>query len=302
MPQLLTPPNLKDRENKMVSTPSFLKTLHPLQVFSTKSPSSTLTSMKIKTLIHTLIISHVCRIIRALSKAKSILVEILKENQPLHFIFPTKNSKRKNRSRKIFLGSFRLHYNWCSSHVLPVSEPVLNGFSTSHFYYDSTWNSIITNEQYEDNTESQLSGYLHWLEEKVDDEDSSGTEKDINRLADLFIASCHEKFILEKQESYRRFQEMMARSMWMWGFFLFNFSFAFPFFYVRTLVWWGKYILVIMGCKGFIFLGSLSFDLVLLFFSFFFFLFWNGGSIESFTWYREGERGDLCNSWPLEIW
>jgi hypothetical protein len=35
----------------------------------------------------------------------------------------------------------------------------------------------------------------------------------------LFIASCHEKFILEKQESYRRFQEMMARSMWMWGFF-----------------------------------------------------------------------------------
>ncbi|KAH8504953.1 hypothetical protein Peur_045582 [Populus x canadensis] len=198
----------------MVSTPSFLKTLHPLQVFSTKSPSSTLTSMKIKTLIHTLIISHVCRIIRALSKAKSILVEILKENQPLHFIFPTKNSKRKNRSRKIFLGSFRLHYNWCSSHVLPVSEPVLDGFSASHFYYDSTWNSIITNEQYEDNTESQLSGYLHWLEEKVDGEEySSGTEKDINRLADLFIASCHEKFILEKQESYRRFQEMMARSM-----------------------------------------------------------------------------------------
>jgi hypothetical protein len=31
----------------------------------------------------------------------------------------------------------------------------------------------------------------------------------------LFIANCHEKFILEKQESYRRFQAMMARSMWM---------------------------------------------------------------------------------------
>jgi hypothetical protein len=94
-----------------------------------------------------------------------------------------------------------------------VPEPVLDGFSSSHFYYDSTWNSIITNEQCEDNTESQLSGYLHWLDEKVDDEGPKGIEKDINRLADLFIANCHEKFILEKQESYRRFQAMMARSM-----------------------------------------------------------------------------------------
>ncbi|CAK7342370.1 unnamed protein product [Dovyalis caffra] len=197
----------------MVSSPSYLKTLHPLQVFSTKSPSSAISSMKIKTLIHTHFISHVCRIIRALSKAKSILIEILKENQRIHFISPTKNTKKKQKNRKIFLGSFRLHYNWCSSHVLPVPEPVLDGFSASHFYYDSSWNSVFTKEQCEHNTESQLSGYLHWLEEKVDDEDSNGSEKDINRLADLFIANCHEKFILEKQESYRRFQEMMARSM-----------------------------------------------------------------------------------------
>lgn len=186
----------------MVSSPSYLRNLHPLQVFSKKPPSSTLSSMKIKTLIHTLIISHVCRIVRALSRAKSVVIEILKEN-----------SKKKQKHQKIFLGSFRLHYNWCSSHVLPVPEPVLDGFSSSHFYYDSTWNSIITNEQCEDNTESQLSGYLHWLDEKVDDEGPKGIEKDINRLADLFIANCHEKFILEKQESYRRFQAMMARSM-----------------------------------------------------------------------------------------
>ncbi|KAJ6870499.1 hypothetical protein NC652_036215 [Populus alba x Populus x berolinensis] len=198
----------------MVSSPSYLRNLHPLQVFSKKPPSSTLSSMKIKTLIHTLIISHVCRIVRALSKAKSVVIEILKENQHLHFfISPTKNSKKKQMHRKIFLGSFRLHYNWCSSHVLPVPEPVLDGFSSSHFYYDSTWNSKITNEQCEDSTESQLSGYLHWLDEKVGDEGPNGTEKDINRLADLFIANCHEKFILEKQESYRRFQAMMARSM-----------------------------------------------------------------------------------------
>ena len=199
----------------MVSSPSYLKKLHPLQVFSRKPPSSTLSSMKIKTLIHTLIVSHVCRIIRALSKAKSVVIEILKENQHIHFfISPMKSSKKKQKHRKIYLGSFRLHYNWCSSHVLPVREPVLDGFSSSHFYYDSTWNSIIANEQYEGSTESQLSGYLQWLDEKVDGEDSDqSTEKDINLLADLFIANCHEKFILEKQESYRRFQEMMARSL-----------------------------------------------------------------------------------------
>ncbi|KAG5252774.1 myb family transcription factor family protein [Salix suchowensis] len=199
----------------MVSSPSYLKNLHPLQVFSKKPPSSTLSSMKIKTLIHTLIVSHVCRIIRALSRAKSVVIEILKENQHVHFfISPTKSSRKRQKDRKIYLGSFRLHYNWCSSHVLPVREPVLDGFSSSHFYYDSSWNSIIANEQYEDSTDSQLSGYLQWLDEKVDGEDSDqSTEKDINRLADLFIANCHEKFILEKQESYRRFQEMMARSL-----------------------------------------------------------------------------------------
>lgn len=63
--------------------------------------------------------------------------------------------------------------------------------------------------------ERQLSGYLHWLEEKKV-HDNSTVEPDMNeidKLADKFIANCHEKFRLEKQESYRRFQEMLARSM-----------------------------------------------------------------------------------------
>ncbi|KAJ9181161.1 hypothetical protein P3X46_009319 [Hevea brasiliensis] len=199
-------------------TPSNLKTLHP-QVFSAKSPSSTLSSMKIKTLIHTLIISHVSRIVRALSKSKTMLVQILKKSQPMNLICATKETKRKHRQRKVFFGSFRLHYNWCSSHVLPVQEPVVpeEFSSASNLYYDSTWNSLITTSNQE-NPESQLSRYLHWLEDqKVQDKSSNGDpEGDVNeidRLADMFIASCHEKFMLEKQESYRRFQEMMTRSM-----------------------------------------------------------------------------------------
>lgn len=59
--------------------------------------------------------------------------------------------------------------------------------------------------------ESQLSGYLHWLEEK-----NIGTHEineNIDYLANKFIANCHQKFNLEKQDSERRFQEMMARSI-----------------------------------------------------------------------------------------
>ncbi|XP_057982516.1 uncharacterized protein LOC131167692 [Malania oleifera] len=188
--------------------------LHALHVFSMKSPSSTLSSMKLKTLIHTLILSHVCRVARALSKTKSILIEILKELQFLHFMHPPKN-KNKNKNRKAFFGSFRLHYNWCSSsHVLPVPAPVLEGLSKRHLYYDSAWNSFISCED----QSPQLSGYLEWLEEAKVDENSgaAATEREINeidRRADMFIANCHEKFRLEKQESYRRYQEMLARGM-----------------------------------------------------------------------------------------
>ncbi|GKV25810.1 hypothetical protein SLEP1_g35197 [Rubroshorea leprosula] len=196
--------------------PSRLKTLHPLQPFSLKTPSatssstSTLSSMKIKTLIHTLFYTHISRILRALSKAKSKIIQTFKENQAIHFIlYPTKKLK-KHRHKKTFFGSFRLHYNWCSSHVLPVPAPVLNRLPDSHLYNDSTWNSMISTEPKEEASDSQLSGYLQWLEEKPSEE----TEvNEIDKLADMFIASCHEKFLLEKVESYRRFQEMLARSV-----------------------------------------------------------------------------------------
>ncbi|TKY62546.1 hypothetical protein E2542_SST12404 [Spatholobus suberectus] len=187
---------------------SHLKTLHPLQAFSVKpsSPSSTLSSMKLKRIVHTLIVSHLCRIIRALSKVKAVVVEILKDNSTLHF----PHKKHHNRRKNIILGSFRLHYNWCSSkssHVLPVPEPVYEGLSaTCH---------DLGEPQDED------CPYLRWLEEKkveVEGDNNKGANNEhemneIDVLAEMFIANCHEKFRLEKQESDRRFQEMLARSM-----------------------------------------------------------------------------------------
>ncbi|CAA2993944.1 Hypothetical predicted protein [Olea europaea subsp. europaea] len=186
---------------------SSLKTLNSLHIFSMRnsSSSSSISSMKMKTLLQTFILSHLYRIARALTKAKAILVEVLKDLQLVHFTqFPA--LKRNKNKHKLFFGSFRLHYNWCSSHVMPVTMPVLEGCSTDNVYYDSTWNSIIPTSEYEG---SELSAYLRWLEERGHENPSD----EIDRLADLFIENCHEKFRLEKQESYRRFQEMMARSI-----------------------------------------------------------------------------------------
>ncbi|XP_027367266.1 uncharacterized protein LOC113873369 [Abrus precatorius] len=216
------------------------KTSHPLQLFSVKSApslhsSSALSPMKIKNLIHTLIVSHICRIIRALSKVKAIIVETLKGNQPnIDFLYPSHKKHRRNKiSKKIIFGSFRLHYNWCSSrssHVLPVPSRVFEGLSKAsgtHLYYEPDWNSSsVIHDQGEKlqgcedcHDDSQLVGYLQWLEEenKVhDDGGDKGVANEINEidvLAEKFIANCHEKFRLEKQESDRRFHDMLARGM-----------------------------------------------------------------------------------------
>ncbi|KAM7271157.1 hypothetical protein ACFE04_030371 [Oxalis oulophora] len=175
--------------------------------------SSTLTLVsKIKTLIQTILF-------RAFSKAKSLV----DKQHILYFIYnPTRilRSKKKTAAAKILFGSFRLHYNWCnsSSHVMPVGLD----------YYDPSWNKnsiIYTKKQnlqcdidHQDMNCGDISGYLQWLEgdEKgieKEIEEREYDENEIDRLADMFIQNCHEKFRLEKVESYRKFQEMLARGI-----------------------------------------------------------------------------------------
>ncbi|CAN1278203.1 hypothetical protein LINPERPRIM_LOCUS16567 [Linum perenne] len=216
---------------------AYLKTLQPpLQAFSSttkqhsSSSSSSIATMKsIKTLIHTLVVAHLCRAFRALRRAKSILIQALKDhNFPFHYliIYPSSSSSSTHRSKrihvsnkhkKIFFGSFRLHYNWgstSSSHVLPVPDSVLRGFD--EYEGSCSWKKNSGAEVEGGGGGATLAGYLLWLEEKdkerkkISDEDVAN---EIDRLAEMFIADCHEKFQLEKQESMRRFQEMMARSM-----------------------------------------------------------------------------------------
>ncbi|RHN79244.1 hypothetical protein MtrunA17_Chr1g0175131 [Medicago truncatula] len=211
---------------KMFS-PSHFNTSHPLPIYSLKSSStsssSTLTSTKIKNLIHTLIVSSMCRIIRALSKVKSSLVEILKDNKPNIHLPYSSHKKHSSKTKKIIMGSFRLHYNWASSRssshvVMPVPSRVFEGLPKAV--------TLSEHAKSHDNGEdcchdSELASYLQWLEENDDIEGDGykGSEKegesikDVDMLAEMFIANCHEKFKVEKEESYRRYQEMLVRSL-----------------------------------------------------------------------------------------
>jgi hypothetical protein len=49
--------------------------------------------------------------------------------------------------------------------------------------------------------------------EEGDDDEGEEDDSDIDRLAEQFIARCRANFLLEKQESYDRCQEMIARSL-----------------------------------------------------------------------------------------
>lgn len=71
------------------------------------------------------------------------------------------------------------------------------------------WDPTIPIKQFEEKRETPgLSGYLEWLEEKDRGHNNGEYEEEcvneIDKLADKFIAKCHEKFMLEKEESYRR--------------------------------------------------------------------------------------------------
>ncbi|KAK9124988.1 hypothetical protein Scep_013834 [Stephania cephalantha] len=182
-----------------------------------------------KTLVHSQVFQHLCQVLKTLAKAKSLFMQLLNKNNnkgtnnSTSITTTVKKMKiKKKKKKQVFINSFRLHYNWCSSHVLPMPDSVVGeGFGVAaynnHDYYDSTWNAVVPAEEFQQGLDSQLSGYLHWLEDKGAENcgstDQGDVDDEINKLAEKFIQSCHEKFRLEKQESYRRYQEMLARGL-----------------------------------------------------------------------------------------
>ncbi|GER57140.1 hypothetical protein STAS_34938 [Striga asiatica] len=196
-------------------------------MFTMKTLSSSLSSissMKIKTVLRAFVLPRMYPISRAFGRAKSFLLKLARD---IHFIYlvdlPTIKKNKSNKQKKLFFGSFRLHYNWCSSHVMPLGQESYNSS-----YDDPCWNSVIKPASFDKccyhESDGELSRYLQWLEEKGnannnnnnsnnDNQEYCSSCNEIDKLADMFIANCHEKFRLEKQESYRRFQEMLARSV-----------------------------------------------------------------------------------------
>ncbi|EPS62735.1 hypothetical protein M569_12057, partial [Genlisea aurea] len=149
---------------------------------SLKSPpsSSSLISLKLK---KTFIFSHIFPLFRAIVlKTRSLVYHILDEMEILRF------AGKNNKQEKLIFGSFRLYYNWSSSYRNPRGNSM---------DFDSM--------QAADDLEKYL--------ERISGGDDGEQCHEIDRMAESFIAKCHEKFRLEKQESYRRFQEMLAGSV-----------------------------------------------------------------------------------------
>ncbi|KAL5201234.1 hypothetical protein ABZP36_035588 [Zizania latifolia] len=177
-------------------------------------PSSDLKLVKIKHLIHAFVLKHGGRLADVLGGAKSLLLDLVNSSVRLR----NKIKRRKSKKRRLVGGGdgsvtmqlkLLLPTAVLSSSEVTVVQPYAAAEIT---YYDSSWNTMIPAEQL-----PPITGYLSWPEKEEEDEDQQedeeGGKNEIDMLADKFIARCHERFMLEKQESYRRFQEMLARSL-----------------------------------------------------------------------------------------
>ncbi|KAJ4791944.1 cotton fiber protein [Rhynchospora pubera] len=171
--------------------------------------------LKIKYLLHAYIFRHTNCGIRALQNLKSTVDTILykKTRGVIKYMIKLRGANNNKMKNTKAVNSITVHVNYSPLQIIPVADQA---------YYDADWNSIIPTDEM-----APLSGYLEWLEDKSldettnddgDDDDGDSDNgcddgRDINRRAESFIARCYEKFRLEKQESYRRYHEMMARSL-----------------------------------------------------------------------------------------
>ncbi|KAJ4785745.1 cotton fiber protein [Rhynchospora pubera] len=158
---------------------------------------------KFRSLIHATILPHVTHFAYALVDFKCMVFDLFTKKKRAPKL--PKYQKCLITKRNKLVSFIKLHLKWCSCHVTPVTD---SSQVCNYSYYSVCDAAICTQEEnYEDERETE---YLQWLEER---ESTEIEMNEIDRLAEEFIASCYEKFLLEKQESYRRYEEMMARSL-----------------------------------------------------------------------------------------
>ena len=180
--------------------------------------------LRIRRLVRAFVSKHVVgRVATALGGARAVLLDLLsKKAGAVELTRKIVKRKRRNRSKDppcICGVCVEMHLDLLppSSSSWPertaVQEP--HEAVLHYSYYDPTWNMVIPAEL----QLQPIARYLEWhdeerqMEDDDDDEEDGDSCHEIDNLAERFIARCHERFMLEKQESYRRYQEMLARSL-----------------------------------------------------------------------------------------
>ena len=206
-------------------------------------PSSSGISPKISTILQSHVYPRFGRVLRALARVKSALLDALgktkywgtRRRRRRKQLQQHRAKKRSSSSRHGGGGGFAKrpppHLSWSgggglTSPVRSAAEMALDVDYHVYPSYESVWNAVVVPAA----APGEYCGYLRWLEEEMpnevlvveegddddegeDDQNDSAGGNEIDRLAEQFIARCRANFLLEKQESYDRCQEMIARSL-----------------------------------------------------------------------------------------
>uniref|UniRef100_A0ACD5UGW5 Uncharacterized protein n=1 Tax=Avena sativa TaxID=4498 RepID=A0ACD5UGW5_AVESA len=165
-------------------------------------------SPKIDSILHSHIYPQVGHVFRAVAKFKALLTDVIlsKKKRTAAAARAGHYGRSTNRSLGKIAGFLKMQFTARATHQLEyVSRSSYREYSAAAEGED---------DEVRDDDDTAECGYLCWLEEEEEDAgDGDVAVNEIDRLAEKFIARFHAKFLLEKQESYRRYQEMIARSI-----------------------------------------------------------------------------------------
>ncbi|RLM64811.1 hypothetical protein C2845_PM16G23200 [Panicum miliaceum] len=197
-------------------------------------------SPKISAILQSHVYPRVGRVLRALARFKSLLLDALGETKrgarakKRHAIrCRSRSSSSRKRSKQVASVFVKPHLAWSGGLSSSPARGAAALDASYHVYpcLESAWNAVVPAPAGvagggEDGTAAEYCGYLRWLEEEMSDEvlvveEEEEEEEDvvvggneIDMLAEKFIARCRANFLLEKQESYdRRCQEIIGRSI-----------------------------------------------------------------------------------------
>ncbi|KAL6897350.1 hypothetical protein ACP4OV_007046 [Aristida adscensionis] len=202
---------------------------YDLKLRAQHHPPTNSTLLNISRLLHAFISRHAARAAAALGGARRSLLLGLLSNKACVKLRKMKRMKKK-RLPSCSDSSAAVHLISLLPHcAMPPPPPPSSSEIGAAFELledtlpcccccccDPSWNAAVIPAD-ELRLLPTIAGLQEWPGEdegdEYDDGGGGGGWNEIDWLAERFIARCHERFMLEKQESYRRHQEMLARSL-----------------------------------------------------------------------------------------